>query len=189
MKKALLILLLICPILVFAQKETPKMPIDPATGKINYSEVVKVDSSTSKQELYSRGREWFAKAYNSSNNVLQMDDKDNGKLVGKALIKVYHKFLGEHPSGYINYTIALYLKDGRYKYEITNFHHTGQIVSAKSTIPDYGPCEGMINTQKAMYQGVFNYYLVQTDKDITALIADLKAFMAKPSQGTVKSDW
>jgi hypothetical protein len=128
------------------KKETPILPIDSATSKITYSEVVFVDSLTNKNELFLRAREWFAKTYKSSMNVIQMEDKENGKIVGKASMQVYHKLGGSnYPSGYINYTIFVYIKDGRYKYEITDFHHTGQYVS-EGTISDYGVCEKMINT-------------------------------------------
>ena len=182
---------------LFGQKQkdvTPTLPIDDETKSITYSEVVTVDSSISSNELYSRGREWFAKAYKSSTDVIQMDDKENGKIVGKALIQVYHKALGSNfRSGYINYTISLYLKDGRYKYEITNFHHTGQYVGDGNTIPDYGACEDMINTtRKTMgisYQKTFNYYLTQLDENIKSLIIDLKATMSKKADVKKKDDW
>ena len=99
----------------FNNKVTPKLPIDNSINKITYSEVVYVDSLANKEQLFSRAREWFAKAYKSSTNVIQMEDKESGKIVGKALMKVYHKALGlTYPSGYINYTISIYLKDGRY---------------------------------------------------------------------------
>ncbi|MDZ4806788.1 MAG: DUF4468 domain-containing protein [Bacteroidota bacterium] len=176
-----------------AQKETPNLPIDTITKMITYTEVVNVDTSLSKQELYSRAREWFAKVYNSSQNVIQMDDKESGKIVGKALTQVYHKALGSnYPSGYINYTISIYLKDGRYKYEISNFHHTGQLVSA-GRIDDYGPCEEMIKTKKKTmgmsYQKTFNYYLLQLDTKTNSLIEDLKASMSSTALNNKKNDW
>lgn len=176
-----------------AQKETPNLPIDTVTKMIFYSEVVNVDTSLGKLELYSRAREWFAKAYNSSQNVIQMDDKESGKIVGKALTQVYHKALGSnYPSGYINYTISIYLKDRRYKYEISNFYHTGQLVSG-GRIEDYGPCEEMINTKKKTwgmsYQKTFNYYLLQLDVRVRLLIEDLKKSMAGKAPNSKKNDW
>lgn len=179
---------------VIAQNETLQLPIDTTTKMITYTDVVNVDTSISKQELYSRAREWFAKAYNSSQSVIQMDDKENGKIVGKALTQVYHKSLGSnYPSGHINYTISIYLKDGRYKYEVTNFYHTGQLVSGGNRIEDYGPCEEMINTKKktwgVSYQKAFNYYLSQLDTKTQALIADLKASMAHKATDSTKDDW
>lgn len=166
----------------FGQTGTPKLPFDSLTNKIAYSDVVKVDSLISKQELISRAREWFAKAYKSSTNVIQMEDKEAGRIVGKALIQVYHKSLGtNYPSGDINYTISIYAKDGRYKYEITNFYHE-----------TYGVCEKMINTtDKIMgisYQKTYNYYLYQVDDNIKTLISDLKSAMAS-SSGSKNNEW
>ena len=186
--------LILFAISVNAQKGTPDLPIDSITKMITYTEVINVDTSANKQELYSRAREWFAKAYKSSTNVIQMDDKESGKIVGKALMQVYHKALGSNfPSGHINYTISIYLKEGRYKYEVTNFYHTGQLVSGGNRIDDYGPCEEMINTKKKTwgmsYQKTFNYYLSQLDTNIKELIADLKASMTNKALNSKKNDW
>ena len=141
----------------FAQ--LPSLPIDSTTHLITYSEVVKVDGN--KDELYSRAREWFAKTYNSAQSVIQMDTKD--KIVGKALMQVYYKG-GDF--GYINYTVSIYLKDGKYKYEITDFYHTGEERSGgvyignyyvpTPNIPDYGLCEEMMHEKKKHAQKVFN---------------------------------
>lgn len=193
----LIIVLSIFSLSSVAQKkksETPELPIDSNTEKITYSEVIKIDTSTSSEELFSRAREWFAKAYNSSNDVIQMEDKESGKLVGKALMQVYHKALGaNYPSGHINYTISLYFKLGRYKYVISDFHHTGQLVSGGNRIPDYGVCEEMINTtHKTMgmsYQKVYNYYLTQMDIKIKSLITDLKKSMLTKSSEITNDDW
>src|SRR5690606_9337869 len=71
-------------------KEKPNLPIDNSTNKVLYSEVVLVeDSAANQQNLFSRAREWFAKAYKSSNNVVQMEDKESGKIVGRAVMKAY----------------------------------------------------------------------------------------------------
>ena len=172
--------------IVFGQKETPILPIDSSTNKITYSDVVYVDSLATKQELFSRAREWFAKAYKSSTNVIQMEDKERGTIIGKALMQVYYK---EFPYGYINYTISIYIKDGRYKYEFTDFHHTGQ----GRDVPDFGICEKMIKTSdKYMgisYQKYYNYCLYHMDNNIKNLISDLKSAMTKKATNSKKDDW
>ena len=195
MKSLLTVLVVsLLSVVTFAQKETPNLPIDSTTKMITYTEVVHVDTSINKLESYSRAREWFAKQYKSSTNVIQMDDKESGKIVGKALMQVYHRALGSnHPSGYINYTISIYLKDGRYKYEITNFYHTGQYVGDGNRIDDYGPCEDMIHTKKKImgmsYQKTFNYYLLQLDDNIKLLIVSLKNSMNTKAIDNDKKDW
>ena len=174
--------------LSFGQKETPKLPIDSNTNKITYSEVVTVDSLTSKQELYSRAREWFAKTYNSSKEVLQMEEKESGKILGKALIQVYYKMLGmDHEHGYINYTITIAVKDGKYKYEITDLHHKGQFVQDGMS-PSYGLCENMINSGTSR-QKLYNYCLYVADRDIKNLIIDLKSSMNLKSNKNTPEQW
>ena len=193
MKKSILLLFLFSSILSFGQKQKITMPIDSITNLITYSEVVTIDS-VSKNELYSRAREWFAKTFNSSKSVIQMDDKENGKIIGKASMHVYHKALGSNfPSGYINYTISVYLKDGRYKYEINGFNHIGELIKGGNRIPDYGPCEKMINTtDKVMgisYQKTYNYYLHQVDENINALVSDLKSALSNKIKNTESDNW
>lgn len=188
-------ILLVITSYAFGQNETPNLPIDSVTNKITYSEVVIVDSSASKLELFSRAREWFAKRYNSSINVIQMEDKESGKIVGKALMQVYHKAVGKtYESGHIHYTISLYLKDGRYKYEITDFFHSGQVIYGGSNrVPDYGMCEKMINTsEKTMgisHQKTYDYYLTQLDQNTKSLINDLKSAMSAKPANSKKDEW
>ncbi len=171
---------------VFGQDEMPKMPIDEETKTITYSEVINVDSSITKSELYSRGREWFAKAYKSSTDVIQMEDRESGKIIGKALMVVYHKALGMAlESGQINYTISLYCKDGRYKYEVTDFIHTSNYESGRVKTS----CDRMTSETRKMYRKVYTYYLIQLDENIRGLIADLKNSMNVKSTKKNKDDW
>jgi hypothetical protein len=178
----------------YGQNEIPIFPYDSATNRITYSEVVYVDSSASKLELYSRSREWFAKTYNSSNDVIQMEDKESGKVIGKALMGVSHKALGRfYDAGYINYTISIQSKEGRYKYEITDFHHTGQLFSNGNRVPDYGPCENMINTKDktagVSNQKMYSYLLSQLDAKMKELIESLKNHMTSNKSNSKKDDW
>lgn len=165
---------------------TINLPIDGENNKITYSEVVRLGDSIASNELYSRGREWFAKTYNSSQSVLQMEDEVNGKLIGKALFPVYHKALGRtFDSGDINYTISLYFKNGRYKYEITDFIHTSNYESGsyKKT------CDEMRYETRKVPKRVYDYYFVQLDKNMKNLIDDLKVSMDKSTYVKPNDDW
>ena len=194
MKKVSIALFLMFSITVFCKNETPVLPIDSISKKITYTDKVFVDSATNKQELFSRAREWFAKTYKSSSKVIQMEDKESGKIIGKALMQVYHKGLGmSFESGYINYTFSIYIKDGKYKYEVTDFYHTGQYVGNGKRIADYGTCENMINTTDNdlgfSRQSTYNYYLFQMDNNIKSLIVDLKTAMAVKGEGLNNDNW
>lgn len=170
--------------LIESLKVPVSLPIDEETNKITYTDIVELSFTIDRDQLYSRGVEWFATTYNSAQNVLQMQDKDNGKLIGRALFDVYHKGLGmTFESGYINYTISLFFKDNRYKYEITDFVHTSNLESGRIQ----KSCDDMRITSRKSMQKVYDFYFEQLDNRMKILIIDIQKFMAKQSESD--NDW
>lgn len=162
-------------------------PIDKETNKIMFTEVVTVDSAT-KNELYLRAREWFAKTYNNSKDVIQMDDKEAGKIVGKGAFKVYAHNMGLRDYGLVTYTISITAKDGRFKYELTDIYHTANGGFAGSAaggaIDNEKPaCGNSWISQKAWSEIKLNCY----DK-CTSLIETIKPYMKLKNEGA-KENW
>ncbi len=92
---------------------------------ITFSKVIRVDS-VGKAELFSTINDWFASTYNSANDVIQMADKEDGTIIGKGSMNYsFGKAVYGCYEGYINYTIKAYIKDNRYKIELSNFSHVG----------------------------------------------------------------
>ncbi len=178
---------------IIGQNMMPNFPFDSATNKISYSEVIKIDSTIDKDELYKRARAWFSKTYNSSKDVIQFENKDDCKIIGKALFKVSFKTIigSNYPGGYINYTISIYTKNGKYKYEITDFYHTG-IITESGRVPDGGACEQLINENRGFmgnsYKKTYLLFLIQLDENIRLLVDSLTKEMNKPSIKDDK-DW
>jgi hypothetical protein len=184
--KALFLLLFVSPLLCFAQH--PDMPL--VEGKITYEQVVRVDSATSQSDLFARSREWFAKTYRSANNVIQLEDKENGKIVGKGVFSVTGKSMGTtYDSGIINYTITVQAKDGRYKYTLENFYHEK---AGSKAADSFGPCERFFNGDEKMYgmkmRKWFDSYLTQMDTHVKGIIASLATAMGKPASAK-KDEW
>jgi len=98
-----------------------------AQDNLTFSTVIKTEN-VGKAQLFLVINEWFASTYNSANNVIQMADKEAGIIVGNALFDYsYGKLVYGCYDGYIKYTIKVYIKDNRYKIELTNFNHSVQI--------------------------------------------------------------
>lgn len=109
-----------------------KLPIDPRTQLITYEGVVPVPG-VSQADLYARATAWVAKAYPSNNAVLEQQDAATGQLVvqGELPAVVYNLYAGVLRSSYagvVRHTLTIYVKDGRYKYVLSNLAH-----NAKST--------------------------------------------------------
>ena len=101
---------------------------------IEFSKVIYTDS-VGKTKLYVTINDWFATNFKSANDVIQMADKEAGIIIGKGNFSYYYendKTLFSNYSGftgYIEYTIKVYIKDNRYKVEIFNFSHKSTNVS------------------------------------------------------------
>ncbi len=113
MKKILLVLVSVMAINLYAQEP------------LSFSEVVQVEG-ISKGELYNRAKIWFAEVYKDAKEVIQVDDKESGKIIGKGTEPFTQSFMTSSAitKGGISYIIKVFLKDGRYKYEITDFTHS-----------------------------------------------------------------
>lgn len=93
---------------------------------LTFKSVVDIKDQT-KDELYSKAKAWFVKTYKDANSVIQEDDKESGKIIGKGAIKYNPSALSGSDviRGYINYTITVELKDNKYRCVVSDFYHDG----------------------------------------------------------------
>lgn len=122
-------MLLICPILLMAQKKevvlgpwTPTMgtnpslvnrEIDPTTQKFVMQGVVDIPGD--RNALYDRALAFLARGLGNSNWAIQIRDKENGKIVSKSSVVVPYNI------GNASANITLLFKDNKFKYIITDF--------------------------------------------------------------------
>jgi hypothetical protein len=105
------------------------LPTDSATHTVTYGGVIEVPGAK-KSELYSRAREWYTTNFGSAKAVLEMDDREDGKLIGKG----FAKFGFGKPIDWAMWrTVKIEVKDEKYRYTITDF-----ILGGPATTPDSG---------------------------------------------------
>lgn len=173
---------------LFSISNAQNFPVDKETSKISYTEVVGIQG-VSKAELYARGATWFAKTYGSSKAVLEISDKEDGKLMGKALTEVSFKNppLGTRYGGLVNYTITVQVKDDKYKYTITDLSHisgTDNLIAPGGALenekkPKGTTMRGLTGQGGFPSQKQWEQIRENADQNIVALIASLKKGMAK----------
>lgn len=167
-----------------------------AQQPVNFTAVVKVDSSLSSSELYNRAKLFFMNSFNDSKAVLEIQDKESGQLSGKGYFKYEPtSYIGSDGTrGKIEFTVSVFVKDGRYKYEFTSFMHEG------NQNPGYGAMPfnlGLITTDqypyypngysKKMCDRTWDDVKTQINDKILSMISSLKTIMSKPF--VAKSDW
>lgn len=88
-------------------------------GIVTYSNVIEVEGAN-KEELFLRAKKWFAKTYKSAQDVIQLDDKESGELIGKGNSSI--SYYARKPT--ISHTISISVKDGRFRYVITDLFYS-----------------------------------------------------------------
>jgi hypothetical protein len=114
MKKLIVILFLIS---VFTQLQA---------NPLKFEEVVSIPDVSAK-EIYDLAQMWFAETFVSAENVLQLQDNESKMLIGRGVFQ-YKKagmMTTTSVNGYISFLIKIFVKEGRYKYVITDFIHSG----------------------------------------------------------------
>ncbi len=186
MKTCFLILLLLVNYnLAFAQE-------------IKFEEVVQVDSALSKSSLFKVGKLWLNDTYRSGKNVIQMEDENAGIILGKAVIKYTPTFYSASvpATGYINYTIKLSFKNGRYKYEFYDFIHEGSTneYGQNGSIGLINEGENYIGNSIVFNKGYREKVNADTQKRIKSempnIISSLQAYITNPKNRIDnKDDW
>ncbi len=154
----------------FVQSQSTLPPVDSNTHRLTYQGVVEL--SLKKDVLYDKGLNWAAIAFKNSNDVIQIKDKENGKIVGKYLLQPY-----EPKFGLVSATITLLFKDNKYKYIISDLNYQGSGVFSPWSLED-DPKPGKVGMTKWGQQKVKENTYIQIER----LITDLKKYMNSNSQ-------
>ncbi len=125
---------------------------------INYSEVIKVDSTRNAENLYAQAKMFFVDAFKDSKAVIQLEDPVNKTIIGEGSIPYRSRYLiGSGTTvGKITFRISIACKDGRYKYDVGNFNHEGKsmsfgyITDEEDPKNEFGPTGTRIKVYKEM---------------------------------------
>ncbi|KUG09031.1 DUF4468 domain-containing protein [Solirubrum puertoriconensis] len=179
--------LLTAPVLR-AQQPTGKehaaaLPVSSASKLITYTSVVEVPGA-SRDELFTRASQWVSTAYKSSVSAPQTIDKEGGKIIIQGFTPAKLKALGiNSTAGNVTHTLSLYVKDGRYKYEFTNFYHEG-IALPQGGVSTGGALENAKPACGPMMMLGFHWRSIKehTDEQVRELISQLTTTMASKAK-------
>lgn len=178
MKRLLLALGLLAPAATRAQTSLPagQPPVDSTSGAIAYRAVVPAPGA-SRQELYRQARGWFVDHFPGYPAVVSVEDTLGGELAG-----TYHSTQDRHvlltytPREYWR-TLKVYVRNGRYRYELTNFG-VRDVGSGRSIYP--------LNPHSPADMRRFG---PEANRQATSDLASLRTAMTTPSGSSKKQDW
>lgn len=182
MKKLLLIALVAGCMQGYAQKkEKLTLPDIPrVNNQYEYSEIVNVDSSLTKDILYKNAKLYFANAFKSAQNVIQYDDQASGKVMGKGNIEcAANKTVLLTPillEWRVNFSLEISCKDGKYRYRYYNFN----ILQGNSRYADTPIDQQWIDktSKKGMFKDQYIKMVNQLNDQILVSISGLKEYMS-----------
>jgi hypothetical protein len=151
-----------------AQETTPALPINPDTKLITYQEVINVPGTV--KDLYSRAIDWINVNYKNPDDATKVRDPQTGyiEILHRIDLERTDKQDTKIAAGIIVYTLKLELKEGRYRYTITDLN-----LKQSSKFP----IERWLDKKDKAYNPNWNLYLAQMDKQFKTLIESLKKGM------------
>jgi hypothetical protein len=154
----------------------PALPTDPDTHLVDYSAVVEVAGATQDQ-LYTRAYDWVTKTY-AATAASALQDKEKGRLTVQGTTHPHYR---GNEFGIVTHTFSIYVKEGKYKYDFTNFRHDYVVTGPQGGNASLGPFENEEPKKMVVMAGlmhrVWNSIRNETDGQVKVLIADLEASM------------
>lgn len=112
----LLFIFLMIPISCFSQSDSTEF------------QFVKIDSvNYSKDELFLKAETWLANSFVSSKSVIQMKDKDAGKIICKGVFAYVDKEVGSTTHFDIKFSLEISVRDKKYRIKLYDFINSGYI--------------------------------------------------------------
>lgn len=151
--------------------------IDSVTNLITYLGVVEQEE-TGSDSLYVRAKRWAQARFGKNDKAIFEIDKKNQKLVINGIITAYNynsKYT-KRPIGKHQFKITVWIKEGRYKYQISNLVHEGIKPNNGNAVRNY--FEFYYTSPKSVK--VYDKILRDADMDIKKLTEDFVKHMKDP---------
>lgn len=164
------------------EKGTDKLPMNPETKLVTYTNVVTA-TGLGKGELYDKAFAWLSGFYKNPADVLREKDRDAGTMLIKARFKIFSPLDKKSgivaPAGDVQYSLILDFKEGKFRYTLTE-------INWKQA--SYYPIERWMDKTSASNNANADYFLQQTDENCKKIIADLVKTMTTTAAAK-KDDW
>lgn len=163
-------------------------------GLIVYSDIVEVDSSLKAGDLYLNAKNWVVEAFKSSQAVIDIDEREARVIA----IKAYNQKHVSYVSPKIWFTLKIEMKDGRYRYTLSNTNVTYDISLTTPTSHYDNSLENWIKEAETAtptkkweiktnedWKIALNALCIEIDSDFKAIIEELGKNMKTKSN----QDW
>jgi hypothetical protein len=125
-----------------------------------YTKVVEIPNQNA-EAMYYKAREWVAINFRSANDVIQLDDAKNLKIVAKGYLHAYYVLRKKSIPHYVRFTLMVDFKDNKYRYYINPEEIVISTIAGSSydyqELKECSTPEGMRNYYKRMKRPIWLY--------------------------------
>lgn len=167
-------------------------------GKYEYTEVIQLDTIYKKDILYKNSKLFFADAFKSAKDVLQYDDREEGKVIGKGNLSIegaQSLFLSYFTEKWtVNFSLEIFSKEGKYRYRIYDFNISSRSVTSGGNSRDnistfdLNIDQAYKETEKGITKKMNRKMFAELIDRIKSTIAEIKIYMLK-KESTSKSNF
>ncbi len=150
-----------------------------------YENVVKLDTAFTKEKLYRNAKVFFVDVFKSAKDVIQYDDRSEGKIIGKGLFKIErvekeNLLYSANIYWKVYFSVEIICKEGKYKYRVYDIKIDEDAVLSDNSVDNKEMfIDDILQTknkkQKKCYESMYNNAVVQFENTIS----NLKNYMDK----------
>ena len=110
------------------------------SGKAKLSWIIQLKEIQSKDQIFEKTKLLIHKYFTSGNNVIQYENKEEGKIFCKAVTNrlIYKNMGAKMDGGYFFYELNIYCKDGKVRFVFSNITHQKGDMAQMKDGSDYG---------------------------------------------------
>jgi hypothetical protein len=185
MKRSILIVIIAAAISISAKgQEKGDVTVDTipvVDGTHQFQDIVKVDSTLKKDQLYRKAKAYFMNVFTGAKDAFQYDDKKEGTIVGKGFIQV-SDIKRVFPAVAVlkwdvYYNLEVTCKDGKYRYRLYDILITKEAHVSENTFRNvhltindaYDNIPKQRGSYKTLYPKVINKLIAELQANITGL--------------------
>jgi hypothetical protein len=166
MKKVPLIMFFSFLLVNLSFAQAVKLPTN-NMGEVEFKEAVKVDGATTAQ-LWERAHQFFKDTYTNPKEIIDVDDKDAGKITGFGAFQTDNNYL-------VTYSIEINISNGSFDYNFTPFNYVNTNASNDGAKKQPFPSE----QPRALNAKQWEVFTMSTLTTLTQICSQLKSTMAK----------
>jgi hypothetical protein len=140
------------------------------------------ESTKNKDLLYTNAKMFIAENFKSANDVIQLDDKENGVILVKGVVSENIVVSVQSLTYYFSFTMKIMIKDNKYRMVIDNIENTTAPYNYNTVLIN--------NFRGTMTEGIFKSKYEELMLKLSTSIDNIvKAFESSMNKDGINTDW